>query len=176
MQKNIYLISKLNTQTEQDVSDTELIYLLKIKDITALPLLYDAYAKAIYNLIFQIVNDENETEKILEFTFFHCWNSFYLFDAKKGFLFTWLSITARNSALQHKKGKTKELSLRPIITLANATNKSALAQLNTNHRQLLELFYYSGFSLIEIAEQQQQDYLTIKKDFRAAILALRNLK
>ena len=171
------MISKLNTQTQQAVSDTELIYLLKIKDVTALPLLYDAYAKAIYNLIFQIVSDENETEKILEFTFFHCWNSFYLFDANKGFLFTWLSLNARNTALQHKKGKTKELSLRPIVTLANASNKTVLAQLNTNHRQLLELFYYSGFSLMEIAEQQQQlAYAAIKTDFRAALLALRNLK
>jgi RNA polymerase sigma-70 factor (ECF subfamily) len=166
----------LNTQTQQAVSDTELIYLLKIKDVTALPLLYDAYAKALYNLIFQIVSDENETEKILEFTFFHCWNSFYLFDANKSFLFTWLSLNARNTALQHKKGKTKELSLRPIVTLANANNKTVLAQLNTNHRQLLELFYYSGFSLMEIAEQQQLAYATIKTDFRAALLALRNLK
>lgn len=170
------MISKLNTQTQQAVSDTELIYLLKIKDVTALPLLYDAYAKSIYNLIYQIVSDENETEKILEFTFFHCWNSFYLFDANKGFLFTWLSLNARNTALQHKKGKTKELSLRPIVTLANASNKTVLAQLNTNHRQMLELFYYSGFSLMEIAEQQQLAYATIKTDFRAALLALRNLK
>ncbi len=75
-----------------------------------------------------------------------------------------------------KKGKTKELSLRPIVTLANASNKTVLAQLNTNHRQLLELFYYSGFSLMEIAEQQQLAYATIKTDFRAALLALRNLK
>jgi DNA-directed RNA polymerase specialized sigma24 family protein len=51
-----------------------------------------------------------------------------------------------------------------------------LSQLNTNHRQLLELFYYSGFSLLEIAEQQQLAYATIKTDFRAALLALRNLK
>ena len=83
---------------------------------------------------------------------------------------------ARNTALQHKKSKTKELSLRPIVTLANASNKTVLAQLNTNHRQLLELFYYSGFSLMEIAEQQQLAYATIKTDFRAALLALRNLK
>ena len=55
-------------------------------------------------------------------------------------------------------------------------NKTVLAQLNTNHRQLLELFYYSGFSLMEIAEQQQLAYATIKTDFRAALLALRNLK
>ena len=42
--------------------------------------------------------------------------------------------------------------------------------------ETVELFYYSGFSLMEIAEQQQLAYATIKTDFRAALLALRNLK
>jgi hypothetical protein len=60
----------LNTQTQQAVSDTELIYLLKIKDVTALPLLYDAYAKAIYNLIFQIVSTKTKPKKYSSLLFF----------------------------------------------------------------------------------------------------------
>lgn len=166
----------MKTNTSPTISEAELIYLLKIKDVNALAHLYDAYAKALYNIIFQIIGDEDEAEKILQFTFFHCWNSFYLFDANNGFLFSWLSIIARNTALQHKKERTKELSLQPIITLTKSTNKKLIDQLSSQHRQLIELFFYSGFSLLSIAEKLNTDYQIVQTDFRAAILALRNLK
>jgi RNA polymerase sigma-70 factor (ECF subfamily) len=52
--------------------------------------------------------------------------------------------------------------------------RGAMAKLNQNHRQVIELAYYEGLSQSEMAERLSQPLGTIKTWVRAALKTLRD--
>lgn len=95
----------MTPKIKQKISEEELIYLLKIKDTFALEYLYDYYSKALYNVIFQIVQSEEIAEDVLQEAFIKIWNSFDMFDTSKGRLYTWFSNIARNLSIDKVRSK-----------------------------------------------------------------------
>jgi RNA polymerase sigma factor (sigma-70 family) len=173
------------TYTEQ-----ELVLALKERNNQAFAFLYDNYAGALYSIIKQIITDNNElASDVLQEVFINIWRKIESYDQTKGRLFTWMLNISRNASIDmlRSKGyqnsqKNQELpdnvykGIVSQITQQNVDNiglKKVLEKLKPEHRVLVELAYFKGFTHEEIAEIMSIPLGTVKTRIRNALLQLR---
>ena len=151
-------------------------------------LLYDHYADSLFGIVNRILEDEQIAEDVLQKTMLKVWNSIRDFDPSKASLFTWMSVIARNTALDQKRLKTfqarqktipvDEIVYRPVMSTPEGTNIDAatlLSSLGENHRIVLEYAYLKGYTQQEISDTLDMPLGTVKTRLRAAIGMLREL-
>lgn len=179
----------MTPRTSSKISEEELVYLLKIRDTAGLEYLYDHYSKALYNIIYQVLQNEEYTEDVLQETYIKIWNSFDMFDTTKGRLYTWMSNIARNMAIDKVRSKEFrnqnqnqdiENHVSGIdVRMSNKLNpdtlgvKSLVDNLKPEQKRLIELIYFNGFTHAEVAEHLDMPLGTVKTRVRAAIIELR---
>ena len=169
--------------------ESDLIKQLRAGDKSALSYLYDHYSKALYNIIYQVLQNEEYTEDVLQETYIKIWNSFDMFDTTKGRLYTWMSNIARNMAIDKVRSKEFrnqnqnqdiENHVSGIdVRMSNKLNpdtlgvKSLVDNLRPEQKRLIELIYFNGFTHAEVAEHLDMPLGTVKTRVRAAIIELR---
>jgi RNA polymerase sigma factor (sigma-70 family) len=175
------------TYTEQ-----ELIISLKSKDEQSFSYLYDNYSGALYSIVSQIIPDRELASDVLQEVFVNIWRKIESYDASKGRLFTWMLNVARNLAIDMLRSKAyqnsqKNQSLpdtvynsdRPGISVQmNVDNiglKKVLTKLKAEHRVLIDLAYFKGYTHEEIATMESMPLGTVKTKIRSALLQLREL-
>jgi RNA polymerase sigma factor (sigma-70 family) len=173
------------TYTEQ-----ELVAALKQRDNQAFAFLYDHYAGALYSIIRQIITDNNELAgDVLQEVFINIWRKIESYDQTKGRLFTWMLNIARNASIDTLRSKSYQNSQKnqelPDNVYKGASNqttqqnvdniglKKVLEKLKPEHRVLVELAYFKGFTHEEIAEMMTIPLGTVKTRIRNALLQLR---
>jgi RNA polymerase sigma factor (sigma-70 family) len=173
------------TYTEQ-----ELVLALKERNDQAFGFLYDNYAGALYSIIKQIITDNPEiASDVLQEVFINIWRKIDTYDQTKGRLFTWMLNIARNAAIDTLRSKSYQNSQKnqelpenvykavtDQITQQNVDNiglKKVLEKLKPEHRILVELSYFKGFTHEEIAEMMSIPLGTVKTRIRNALLQLR---
>jgi RNA polymerase sigma-70 factor (ECF subfamily) len=170
-------------------TEEELVISIKGKDQDAFSYLYDNYAKALFGIIYKIVDDEMEAEDILQNVFIKIWNNFQSYDSSKGRLFTWMLNIARNSAIDSIRSSAKIKNNKIPITentvshidqqqqLSIKTDHIGLnveiAKLREDHRTLIDLAYYEGYTQEQIAMQLDIPLGTVKTKVRQALIILR---
>jgi RNA polymerase sigma-70 factor (ECF subfamily) len=170
----------------------ELIVLIKEHDQKAFSYLYDNYSKALFGVINAIVNDTEESEDALQKTFLKIWNNFSSYDETKGRLYTWMVNIARNMAIdttrsKHEKVKSKIQSASAnvykyennLVAEGNSYDtiglKNILNDLKDEHKSLIDLAYFEGYTQEEISKKLNLPLGTVKTKIRQAILRLREL-
>jgi len=151
-------------------------------------LLYDRYADSLFGVVSRILGDDQIAEDILQKTMLKIWNGIDGFDSSKASFFTWMSVIARNTALDQKRLKTfqdrqktisvDEIVYRPMISTPEGTSIDAaalLSKLDTNYRLVLEYAYLKGYTQQEISETLDMPLGTVKTRLRAAIGMLRDV-
>jgi RNA polymerase sigma factor (sigma-70 family) len=173
------------TYTEQ-----ELVLALKEREDKAFGFLYDNYAGALYSIIKQIITENNElASDVLQEVFINIWRKIETYDPSKGRLFTWMLNIARNASIDTLRSKSyqnsqknQELPDNVYRGVANQTTqlnvdsiglKKVLEKLKPEHRVLLELAYFKGFTHEEIAEMMAIPLGTVKTRIRNALIQLR---
>jgi RNA polymerase sigma factor (sigma-70 family) len=173
------------TYTEQ-----ELVAALKQRDNQAFAFLYDHYAGALYSIIRQIITDNSELAgDVLQEVFINIWRKIESYDQTKGRLFTWMLNIARNASIDTLRSKSYQNSQKnqelPDNVYKGASNqttqqnvdniglKKVLEKLKPEHRVLVELAYFKGFTHEEIAEMMTIPLGTVKTRIRNALLQLR---
>jgi RNA polymerase sigma-70 factor (ECF subfamily) len=168
----------------------ELIVLIREKNQKAFSYLYDNYSQALFGVIHGIVNDTMEAEDVLQKTFLKIWNNFSSYDTKKGRLYTWMLNIARNLAIdstrsKHEKIKSKiqstsehvyrfENNLRAEETNYDAIGLNTLLNgLKEEHKSIIDLAYYEGYTQEEISQKLNLPLGTVKTKVRQALLKLR---
>ena len=149
-------------------------------------LLYDHYSDSLYGIINRILGDVQLAEDALQKTFLKIWQNIEGYDAGKASLFTWMSVIARNTALDQKRLKTfqakqKTVSVDEIVyrqgaTMPDGTGIDAtrlLATLDANNRVVLEYAYLKGYTQQEISDELNIPLGTVKTRLRKAISVLR---
>ena len=174
-----------NTYTEQ-----ELVTALKERDNKAFAFLYDHYSGALYSIIRQIITDNSELAgDVLQEVFINIWRKIESYDQTKGRLFTWMLNIARNASIDTLRSKSYQNSQKnqelPENVYKGASNqttqqnvdniglKKVLEKLKQEHRVLVELAYFKGFTHEEIAEMMSIPLGTVKTRIRNALLQLR---
>jgi RNA polymerase sigma factor (sigma-70 family) len=171
-------------------SEQELVRALKDRDGQAFTFLYDNYSGALYSIIKQIITDNSElASDVLQEVFINIWRKIETYDQTKGRLFTWMLNIARNASIDmlRSKGyqntqKNQELPDTVYKGTANQTThmnvdniglRKVLEKLKPEHRNLVELAYFKGFTHEEIAEMLAMPLGTVKTRIRNALLQLR---
>jgi RNA polymerase sigma-70 factor (ECF subfamily) len=150
-------------------------------------LLYDHYSDSLYGIINRILGDDQLAEDALQRSFLKIWENIQGFDSTRASFFTWMSVIARNTALDQKRLKTfqakqktvsvDEIVYRPDVSTPEGASIDAarlLSNLDTNNRIVLEYAYLKGYTQQEISEALNIPLGTVKTRLRKAISILRD--
>lgn len=169
--------------------ETELIERLQSHDQAAFSYLYDHYSKALFTVIYSVVQHAEVAEDVLQEVFVKIWQNVGSYDSSKGRLYTWMLNIARNSAIDrtrskdfNKQNKTTELTDNVYgdkdavhSTINDIGLKKTLERLPEEGRRLLELSYFQGYTQDEISKMLGIPLGTIKTRIRSTLLQLRKL-
>lgn len=169
--------------------ESELVLLLKQRNESAFCYLYDNYSGALYSVIISIVPDRELSNDILQEVFVKIWRQIETYDVTKGRLFTWMLNIARNASIdtlrsknfqqrQQNKELTEHLHEAGGSTQTN-TDKIGLRRivykLKAEHRVLVELSYFEGFTQDEISKMLNIPLGTVKTRLRTALIQLKQV-
>lgn len=156
----------------------------------ALGELYDAYSGALYGMLLGMVNEEQLAQELLQDTFISIWQNAKSYDELKGRPYTWMLRIARNKALdklrsapQKRKAMIQSLDSSVHKVKDDSTQKdlegaevsSIVSKLRTEHRELIEMAYFQGYSQQEISDGTGLPLGTVKSRTRSALQQLRSL-
>ena len=176
---------------DSNPTDAEIMLKVAGYDSKALEQLYDRYSPILYTLINKIVNDNDTAEEILSDVFVIVWRQIDQFDFKTNNVYTWLVTLARNKAvdvLNRNAGKMladydddyekehilpklspeiQALELEDVMDRKNNLNK-ALSSLTDAQKYVLDLSYFGGMDLAEIAAKMNIPTVTVKSKLQVA--------
>jgi RNA polymerase sigma-70 factor, ECF subfamily len=179
------------TLTEQP--DPVLFAALCDGNLQALDAIYNRYSTPVYRLALRILKSEDEAADLTHEVFLRLWRKLS-YDPARGSLLVYLMTMTRSQALNRIRSSKNQRKLaerwgRGTQPLAEGTSmlesmalketsgqvRSALGQLPSNQRQVLEMAYYDGLSQSEITKQLDIPLGTVKSRSRQGLLKLRKL-
>jgi RNA polymerase sigma factor (sigma-70 family) len=179
----------------QNISDAELMRLVLDKHREALDELYDRYIRLVYSFALKSTKDEGRARMIVQLVFTRLWTTEKGYDESKGNFVNWLLTITRNCIIDEVRKEKKyqdQIQLSPerweqLSDEAEKNNPEALVLhkekkeriqrafkwLSENQVQLLQLLYWEGYSLREIAELKNEPLGTIKSRLHQTLKILR---
>lgn len=168
-------------------SETELVMLLKQRQQTAFSYLYENYSGALYGIILNIISDNELANDVLQEVFVKVWRQISTYDETKGRLYTWMLNIARNASIDTLRSKgfqnnkqNRELtenvyeSAGSILMQVDKIGlRKIVHQLKEEHKVLIELSYFQGFTQEEISKMLDLPLGTVKTRLRTALIQLR---
>jgi RNA polymerase sigma-70 factor (ECF subfamily) len=171
---------------EKTISDKELVSRVRAGDQNAMGTLYDRYSALVYAVGLRVLADTAAAEDVLQEVFMQLWRNPARFDASRGSLGAWLSVIARNRAIDVLRKRRYESDIEDIVVsvepdLVSEADRSRAAKnvragLNGMHpaqRRALEMAFFEGLTHTEIAAKTGEPLGTIKTRIRAGLIALR---
>ncbi|HEY1009845.1 MAG: RNA polymerase sigma factor [Daejeonella sp.] len=151
------------------LSEDMLVVGLKNNDSLAMSALYQMYSDSLYKIISTIVVVEEVAQDLLQETFIKIWNSFKMYDASKGRLYTWMARLARNLSIDYLRSSNhrnasvcedlSEVTQQVDMTFQTNYNpeligvKEMTRILNKDQKSALELVYFQGYTHVQAAEE-----------------------
>ena len=174
-------------------NEVELLRRIRDRQRDALEELYDRYAKLVYSFARRATGDESLSREVVQLVFTRLWTTQAVYDADKGAFANWLIAMTRNIAIDVLRRERRHRQTVPIdeLTPASAENRAddpesgairrqeysemraAARRLSHPQRQLIELLYWRGYTLREIAEMGGEPIGTVKNRLHQALRTLR---
>ncbi|MDZ7899574.1 MAG: sigma-70 family RNA polymerase sigma factor [Arcicella sp.] len=171
------------------IDEGDLITMLQSKDERGFSILYDNYSSALYGVILKIVRTEEIAADVLQDAFVKIWKNIEGYNRTKGTLFTWMLNVARNTAIDKIRSQDFQNSQRnqdldsTVEIIDNQANsqfdidaiglKKVVENLRPEHRQMIDLLYFQGYTQAEVADEFGIPLGTVKTRVKAAIVHLR---
>ncbi len=171
-------------------SEPELIALLQQRTDSSFSYLYDNYSGALLGVIGSIVTDSETARDVLQEVFVNIWRKIESYDAAKGRLFTWMMNVARNAAIDKIRSRAHQDSLKNksipedndaffgvgvAPKIDDVGLRKVLTSLKEDHRVLIDLSYFQGYTHDEISKTLNIPLGTVKTRIRTALTHLRTL-
>jgi len=154
--------------------------------------LYDNYSGALLGVISAIVSNQETARDVLQDVFVNIWRKIGSYDSAKGRLFTWMMNIARNAAIDKIRSRGYQDSLKNQAIPDNVDNagmarsatlpqmtdtglRNVLTRLKEEHRVLIDMSYYQGYTHDEIAKILDIPLGTVKTRIRSALTHLRTM-
>ena len=148
--------------------------------------LYDRYSSIVYSVALRVLGDTGAAEDVLQDVFIQLWRNPGLFDSSRGNLAAWLSVIARNRAIDALRKRRPESEIDDIVISvepdlagdaerARAMEKvrGTMGVMPSAQRSALEMAYFEGLTHTEIAAKTGEPLGTVKTRIRAGLLQLR---
>ena len=173
---------------EQQLSTTEAELIARVRsgDESAMAMLYDRYSGLVYAVALRVVADTGVAEDVLQDVFMQLWRNPGAFNAARGRLAPWLSVIARNRAIDHVRKRRPETDIEDVVIsfepdLADGAHRAKvaeqvraqLARMPAEQRKALEMAFFEGLTHTEIADKTGEPLGTIKTRIRSGLIALR---
>lgn len=174
-------------------TDETLMQAVESGDKDAFEALYDGHAKMVFSFVYKTVGDRFRTEEIVQDLFHRLWHKKVHYDPSRSSLRTWLLVIARRIAIDYLRKANPTTQAGPIDDLYGILpgNKehqpdkiaevkevqklisTALAQLPSDQKMLVERMYFQGQTQQELADELEVPLGTIKSRLRLAMGKLR---
>lgn len=173
------------------MTDEELYEGVLRGDGQALSLLYDRYARKVYGIARRLTSDSQMIEEIVQDVFTRVWTT-QGYKSALGAFDHWLSVVARRIAIDHLRKHMRgqkagapldieELDLRSASgaeqeaegRLMRGELRAAMSGLRAEERLVLELAYFQGYTLSEVATALGMPLGTVKTRLHAGLSRLR---
>ena len=158
-------------------SDEALIERIADRDQLAMRTLFARYRVALYRWLLRLVSDTATAEDLLSEVFLDVWRHAAVFEGRSS-ASTWLLAIARNKAISARRRRPDvELNDELTSTLADPADdpelmlekkdreevlRRSVAQLSQGHAEIIDLVYYHGKSVNEVAEVMGLNAATVK--------------
>jgi RNA polymerase sigma factor (sigma-70 family) len=175
-------------------TDGELMKLVMSKEHSALEELYDRYAKLVYSFAMKSLKDEQAAREIVQLVFTRLWTTGRGFDASKGGFVNWIITITRNITIDYLRKNRKQretvrfepreweqafISGEPDPESVVSRKwigeqiQQAYVHLSANQVQLIDMMYWQGYSLSEIATKTNEPVGTVKSRLHQCLKILR---
>jgi RNA polymerase sigma-70 factor (ECF subfamily) len=174
--------------------DHELMVQLRTREAKALEILFDRYSRLVFTISLRILRDYGEAEDAVQDTFLYLYRSATLFDPAKGSAKAWIVQVAYHRALDRKSRMSRaglflgtkidfaddmligatDLDREIGTRLDRARLERAFAELPEVQRRTLEMFYFDGLELREIAEKLNESLGNVRHYHYRGLERLRN--
>lgn len=174
-------------------TDTDLVELIRQRNTDALREIYARYGRLLYSLAVKILSNRQEAEEVVQDVLIKLWNNPERFDvSKEGKLSSWLIRVCHNAAID-KQRRRKNVTYLDGDTLADIYTlgvvlkdeteildmririESALKNLPSEQRQVIEMMFFQGSSQSEIAATLDIPLGTVKSRARLGLKKLRDV-
>ncbi len=170
-------------------NETELVLLLQQRSQSAYAYLYENYSGALRSIIFNIVNDDELANDVLQEVFIKIWRQIDSYDSTKGRLFTWMLNISRNASIDTVRSKSFQNSRQNRELTEDVYRSGGSSETNTDlmglrkmvhtlkdeYKVLVELAYFQGYTQDEISKSLGIPLGTVKTRLRNALIQLRNI-
>lgn len=163
-----------------------LLSAIRSGDEDAMAQLYDRYSSIVFAVALRVLSDTAAAEDILQEVFMQLWRRPGSFDASRGSLGLWLTVIARNRAIdvlrkRHPESDIDDVVVSVELDMAGDAERArtlekvrgAMGAMPTPQRSALEMAYFEGLTHTEIAAKTGEPLGTIKTRIRTGLLALR---
>lgn len=177
-------------------ADRELIRSFTSGDEADFAIFYRRFSPGLFSLVYRILQDQKESEDVLQEAFVQMWKNSATYDASRSSLFTWAVMIARNKAIDRLRARQRririveaasvEAEVAPAAAVEQADEalsqndersrvRAALASLSQPQREAIDLAFFAGMTQAEIATKLGTPLGTVKARIRRGLLALRQV-
>lgn len=153
-------------------------------DEDAVSALYEAYAGPLYGFGMRRLHDPLLAEELVQVVMTSLWRHGARYEASRGSVRTWVFAIARNAVVDLYRRQPRALPVATVPEPAEMVEeldrllraeavRTALDRLSPDHREVLDLAYYRGFSQPEIADRLGLPLGTVKSRTFYALKAFR---
>jgi len=166
--------------------DMRLVARIRAGDQQAMSELYDRYAKVVYAVALRVLQNAEAAEDVLQDVFLQLWRNPDAFDASRGSMAAWLAVISRHRSIDRLRQRRPETDIEECVIasgrdLSEETERSlvidkvrqVLAEMNPDHRQVLELAFFQGLTHTDIAKKTGEPLGTVKTRIRSGLKQLR---
>jgi RNA polymerase sigma-70 factor, ECF subfamily len=167
---------------------------LRVRESNALEILFDRYSRLVFGIALRTLRDYGEAEDALQDTFLYLYRRAALFDPLKGSAKAWIVQVAVHRALDRKWRLSRggfylgteidsvddtllgatDLDREIGARLVRAQLERAFAELSDAQRRTLEMFYFEGQELREIAGKLNEPLGNVRHYYYRGLERLRN--
>jgi RNA polymerase sigma-70 factor (ECF subfamily) len=179
----------------RDLSDQATIQLVQSGHVEAVGLLFERYSRLVLSVATRILRDRAEAQDLLQDVFLYILRRGYMFDPARGTVVSWvLQLTYSKSLNRRSRYMARPLERQVPIDLAThiadpemgperAAEKLsagkfvhlALAGLTEAQRETLCLYFFEGYSLLEVSKKRSERLGNTRHHFYRGMAALRFL-
>jgi RNA polymerase sigma-70 factor (ECF subfamily) len=172
-------------RAEKAVRDQDVLARMARGDTAAVADLYDQYGRLVFAVIVKIIKDAAVSEELMQEVFVRAWRSAPHYEPERGSVHAWLLAIAHNRAVDELRRRRKESGWISIDAISPDGLGSvvddpgepllgrALEAVPAEQRQVIELAYFNGLTVLEIAARLELPPGTVKSRMRLALQKLR---
>jgi RNA polymerase sigma-70 factor (ECF subfamily) len=166
-----------NSSETKEILDTQLIARVATGNRLAMRVLYARYNQRVFRFALRLLQSETLAEDVVSEVFLDVWRKAATFEGRAQ-VSTWLLGITRNKALDARKLRptdgwdqdaaeaVEDPTANPEVEYqkkdTRAVMRKCLAQLSPTHREIIDLVYYHGNSIDEVARITGTGQATVK--------------